>query len=118
MDTQEEQNQSRQAATCGCLSAPQHFLISEIFLGMDNDYAEVSLLTCSACGRQWLRYFYELEALTASGRWYLGAIKEEQALHLTVENAKEILECLRWYFYGGSYYGGQIGRTSGRLYRI
>ncbi len=55
----------------------------------------------------WLSYLYEMEAFTAWGRWYLGAISAEQASNLTVENAKATLERLSWYFYGGSYYGGR-----------
>ena len=49
-----------------------------------------------------VRYFYEVEAFTASGRWYLGAITG--------------LEGLGWYFYGDSYYGGKNGRASGRTF--
>jgi hypothetical protein len=82
---------------------------------MDDNFAVVSLLKCSVCGQQWVRYFYEVEAFTASGRWYLGAIHTEQASHLTAENAKAILDDLSWYFYGGSYYGGRSGRASGRI---
>jgi hypothetical protein len=85
-------------------------------LGMDANFAEVSLLTCSVCGQHWLRYFIEFEAFTASGRWYLGAITAEQASSLTAQNAKSTLENLSWYFYGGSYYRGRIGRTSGRIF--
>jgi len=82
---------------------------------MDGNFAEVSILVCSLCGQRWLRYFYELEAFTASGRWYLGAITAEQASLLTAENAKATLEGLSWYFYGGSYYEGKSGRTSGKI---
>ena len=83
---------------------------------MDDHYAEVSLLVCSSCGQRWLRYFYELEAFTASGRWYLGAITGEQAARMTAESAKATLESLNWYFYGGSYYWGKSGKTSGRIW--
>jgi hypothetical protein len=44
-------------------------------LGMDGRFAQVSLLVCSRCGQQWLRYSYEVEAFSASGRWYLGLSK-------------------------------------------
>ena len=54
---------------------------------MDYYFAEVSLWICSACGQKWVRYFYELEAFTASGRWYLGAIHPEQGSFLTADNA-------------------------------
>ncbi len=82
---------------------------------MDGNLAQVSLLNCAVCGQWWLRYFYELEAITASGRWYLGAINPEQATRLKTENARAIFDNLDWYFYGGSYYGGRSGKTSGRI---
>jgi hypothetical protein len=102
-------------ASCACFATPYHSLESTDELGMDEYFAEVSLLTCSLCGQKWLRYLYEVEAFTASGRWYLGAIPSEQAMILTAENAKEALEKLNWYFYGGSYFGGRIGKASGRI---
>lgn len=83
---------------------------------MDGNFAEISLLVCSVCGQHWLRYFYEIEAFTASGRWYLGTIDRQQASHLTAQNAKAVLESLRWYFFGGSYYGGQVGKSSGVIF--
>ncbi len=82
---------------------------------MEENFAEVSLLTCPLCGQKWLKFFYELEVFTASGRWYLGAIPSEQAMILTAENAKNTLEKLNWYFYGGSYFGGRIGKASGKI---
>jgi hypothetical protein len=82
---------------------------------MDDNYAEVSLLTCSVCGQWWLRYFYEFEGITASGRWYLGAIHAGQTSLLKAKNAKATLEGLSWYYYGGSYFGGKTGRTAGRI---
>ena len=83
---------------------------------MDIHFAEVSLLTCPACGQNWLRYFYEIEAFTASGRWYRGAIDKEQASRLTVQTAKNMLEGLDWYFFGGSYYEGKSGKSSGKIF--
>jgi hypothetical protein len=100
---------------CECFSTPGSSLALVKHLGLDGSYAEVSLLTCALCGQHWLRYHYELEAFTASGRWYLGAVTQEQASLMTSENARATLEGLVWYFYGGSYYGGSSGRTSGRL---
>ncbi len=83
---------------------------------MDGRFAEVSLLICSVCGHHWLRYVYEVEAFSASGRWYLGAINAEQASRLTADRAKATLESLDWYFYGGSYYGGRSGKASGDIF--
>ncbi|MBD2102321.1 hypothetical protein [Leptolyngbya sp. FACHB-261] len=83
---------------------------------MDSRFAEVSILTCQNCGQHWLRYFYEIEAFTASGQWYLGTITPEQSSRLTANQAKDTLERLDWYYYGGSYYHGQSGRTSGAIF--
>ena len=85
---------------------------------MDKNYAEVSISICQSCGQHWLRYFYEQEAFTASGRWYLGALTPERLSALTADNAKSFFEGLDWYFYGGSYYDGQIGKTSGKIILI
>ena len=82
---------------------------------MDERYAQITLLVCPLCGQLWLRYHYELEYISRSGRWYLGAVPQEQARGLTAQNAKSTLEGLSWYFYGGSYFGGKRGRTSGPL---
>jgi hypothetical protein len=90
-------------------------LISASDLGLDRQLAEVAVLICQDCGQHWLRYFYEVEAFTGSGRWYLGAITPEQLASLTLERAKNTLESLNWYYYGGSYYEGRNGRTSGNI---
>jgi hypothetical protein len=112
---EEDHSQVEQKALCGCLTAPDHFLTHNKELGTDDNFAQVTLLVCPVCGRQWLRYFYEIEAFTASGRWYMGAITAEQASILTADNAKATLEDLGWYFYGGSYYRGQNGKASGSI---
>ena len=114
--TEANHRQPESTVLCGCFTAPYNHLENHKELGMDDKYAVVSLLICSVCGQVWLRYFYEIEAFTASGRWYLGAIQAEQAALMTLENAKVALESLAWYFYGGSYYGGQSGRSSGQIY--
>ena len=97
------------------LPLPATGLITVKELGLDSRLAEVSVLICQECGQHWLRYFYEVEAFTGSGRWYLGAITPEQFATLTVEQAKATLERLSWYYYGGSYYHGRNGRTSGTI---
>jgi hypothetical protein len=84
-------------------------------LGMDERYAQISLLVCPLCGQVWLRYHFELEAFSESGRWYLGAITKHQAAQVTAKNAKAVLEELGSYFYGGSYFGGKNGRRAGPL---
>jgi hypothetical protein len=45
----------------------------------------------------------------------MGCVTPEQFAFLTVENAKAVMEALDWYFYGGSYYNGLTGRTSGEI---
>jgi hypothetical protein len=100
---------------CECLVAPPDHLTIVKELGLDRYFAEVSVWVCRDCGRRWLRYFYEVEAFTGSGRWYLGAITSEQSAVLIAEHAKETLEALDWYYYGGSYYDGRKGRASGKF---
>jgi hypothetical protein len=104
-----------QLDTCRCLLQPRRDLALVEYLGMDSVYAEVSILVCPDCGRRWLRYFYELEAFSRSGRWYLGLLSDAAETRLDVHNAREILAQLAWYFYGGSYYGGRSGKTSGAI---
>ena len=101
--------------TCVCFKVPYTDLTYQRELGMTKGYAEVSVLVCPSCGQHWLHYFYEQEAFTASGRWYLGALTPEQLSALTVANAKSMLEGLAWYYYGGSFYDGRIGKASGEI---
>ena len=101
--------------SCACFNVPYQNLSNYRELGMDESFAEVSALVCRSCGQHWLRYFYEHEAFTASGRWYLGTITPEQVSTLTAGNAKCLLEGLDWYYYGGSYYGGRGGKASGEI---
>ena len=100
---------------CGCFAAPYTNLASATEMGMDDVFAEVSVLTCRGCGQHWLRYFYEVEAFTGSGRWYLGAITPGQLQELSTGNARAMMEGLGWYFYGGSYFDGRSGRRRGVL---
>lgn len=101
---------------CACLVSLPNHLIPFRELGMDRHFAEASILLCPDCGQHWLRYFYEVEAFSRSGRWFLGPISAEQALNLSPEAAKSALEALDWYYYGGSYFGGRSGKTSGPIY--
>ncbi len=101
---------------CACLVTPANHLVPSRELGMDRHYAEVSILVCRDCGQHWLRYFYEVEAFSGSGRWYIGPISEEQAAALDGGSAKSILEGLDWYYFGGSYFGGRNGKISGPIY--
>lgn len=100
---------------CRCLVSPPEHLDCVQELGLDSRLGEVSILICRDCGRHWLRYLYEFEAISRSGRWYLGAITSEQLAALNLEKAKALLEELPWYYYGGSYFGGRSGKTSGEI---
>ncbi len=82
---------------------------------MDVHFGEVSIQLATECGHYWLRYYYVVEAFTASGRFYLGLITAEQAATLIATEAKNILEALPWYYYGGSFFGGRSGKTSGLI---
>lgn len=101
--------------SCACFQDPYETLSNDRELGTDDSFAEVSVLVCRGCGQHWLRYFYEHEAFTASGRWYLGAITPRQLSALTAEDAKSLLGRLDWYYYGGSHYGGRRGKASGEI---
>jgi hypothetical protein len=100
---------------CGCFDVPYTHLGPARELGMDGRFAEVSVLACRDCGQLWLRYFYEVEAFTGSGRWYLGAITPGQLSALSPGNAQVMMEGLGWYFYGGSYFEGRSGKRRGEL---
>lgn len=100
---------------CRCLVAARGDLELVRDLGLDDHLAQVSLLACPECGTYWLRYSYEVEAFTGSGRWFLGTLPARQVLALTVASARETLERLDWYYYGGSYFGGRVGKGSGEI---
>jgi hypothetical protein len=100
---------------CGCFVIPNDFLNEVKDLGMDGRWVEVSLWVCRACGQWWLRYFYEVEAFSGSGRWYLGAVTPQQTATLAAEQAKVTLEGLGWYYYGGTHFGGESGRAQGAI---
>jgi hypothetical protein len=91
---------------CPCLSDPQGRLAPVRGLGMDEQYGEVEILTCEACGQLWVKVLYELEAFTGSGRWYLGAITTEQAETLTAKAALAMLEGWTGISTGGVIMGG------------
>lgn len=102
--------------TCECQTSPSQNLSDVHELGLDEHYGQITVLACPRCGQFWLKYFYENEGFTASGRWYLGAISADQFPGLTLENVILTLEKLDWYFVGGSYYGGQISKGSGKIF--
>jgi hypothetical protein len=109
-------NYSNVAKTCECQISPSHNLSDVLELGLDQNDGQITVLACPTCGQFWLKYFYENEGFTASGRWYLGAISPEQCSSLILENAVSTLEELDWYFVGGSYFGGQVSKGSGKIF--
>lgn len=97
---------------CKCFNPPFNatdFEISQI--GSDDRHAEVSVEICNLCGRRWLRYFYENEFFSGSGRWYRGMISDGDSLLITAHEATDYLENLDWYFIGGSYFDS-LGKIS------
>jgi hypothetical protein len=76
-------------------------------------FGEVTLQTCSDCGRKWLEYFVEYEAFTGSGRRFRGLVTETQAVEVTAASAVTLLGELPWHFAWGSYFDGRWLRNSG-----
>lgn len=103
------------AETCSCLDSPSKALELERTLGMDERFGEVTVLRCLRCRRPWLRYHYENEAFSRSGRWFLGRIEPSEVDGISADVARSFFAQMPWYFFGGSYYDGREGRTSGPL---
>ena len=104
---------------CTCLEIPFNSRYEIHNIGVDETngrYGEVRLYVCKKCHRNWLYYSVEYEAFKGSGRWYLGLITEETAKTVTPENAVEILEGLKWHFYGGSYFNTSWEKGSGNIF--
>lgn len=106
-------------ADCACLlRGPRAGGAPRRRLGVDptgGRFADVEAAECAACGRTWLVYRWEIEAITKSGRWYAGAVSREVIERVDPEEAPEVLEGLAWYLCGGSYFGGEVSRRSGPL---
>jgi hypothetical protein len=94
---------------CVCRTPPFRYTdFDERAVGVDETggrFAEVTVARCKVCSQYWLRYFYEFEAFTASGRWYRAAVSEEEAASATPSNALELLGRQPWHFRGGSFFG-------------
>ncbi|MDX2213082.1 MAG: hypothetical protein SFY66_07310 [Oculatellaceae cyanobacterium bins.114] len=101
---------------CECLAGNFSALLQVGDAYVDDQFAEVSVQICSRCGQLWLRYFYENEAFTRSGRWYLAPLPPHEYTKLRREDAKKWLENMPWYYCGGSYFDGKVSKTSGRIY--
>ena len=68
-------------------------------------YAAVTLIRCARCDRLWLRYQWELEAVTSSGCWYEAPISETEATAMTAEAASDFFLRAPWRIRGGSFFG-------------
>ena len=106
--------------SCACLDAgPRHAdAIVERDLGVDpteGRYADVSLIRCARCRRLWLRYQYEFEAFSRSGRWAEAPIDEKDAATITPEAAAEFIHVAEWHLFSGSYWGHSGKRGKGPL---
>ena len=102
--------------SCTCLQGDfsyENFV--ESVIGSDKNFADVSILRCKKCNRQWLRYYYVQEAFTKSGRWFHGIVEPSIAQALKADDAMAILENLEWYYAGGSYFEGKVRKTRGKL---
>jgi hypothetical protein len=78
-------------------------------------YGDVTIRRCRLCGRHWLHYQVEYEAFTGSGRYFMGLITREAARSLSPEGAVEYLNAIDWHLYGGAYFGGLKGRSTGKV---
>ncbi len=109
-----------EAIPCSCYKPPfmaDDYIIKDI--GVDaaqSRNGEVSFQQCKKCGSHWVKYLYEQEAFSNSGRWFRGILSIEKSNTLTPENTVDYLETLDWYFYGGSFFQGQIRVGKGRLH--
>lgn len=108
-----------QDENCACLTPPFHHAdFDSRHLGTDaanGRYAEVSIDTCRRCGRTWLLYLVEYEAVPHSGRWYRGLVTPAVAAGVTPDSAARVLEGLPWRFRGGSFFGATQREAGGPL---
>ena len=49
---EEDHHQPEQSSSCGCFAVPYRFLVNDKELGMDENFALVSILVYSVCGQQ------------------------------------------------------------------
>lgn len=107
-------------SNCICNKPPFSYLNYDTNeLGIDETngmFAEVSLQTCKHCGTKWLNYFVEIEGFSDNIKWYKAMIDEAHIKSITPETAINYIESCEWYFYGGSYYGSQVSKGSGKIH--
>jgi hypothetical protein len=91
-------------AICDC---PSHLEILQE-LGVDAQFGKITVWRCDACHQLWLRCQYDDEAFSHSGRWFMGAISQQQLDGLHSDAAREFLDTLPGYVCGGSYFDGRV----------
>lgn len=74
---------------------------------------QVTVYQCADCGARWLHYLVEYETFGSSGRWFCGRLDDETASTVSASSAIATLAGLPWYWTGGSYFGGEVGRNFG-----
>jgi hypothetical protein len=99
---------------CACieLGPRRPDVVEERYVGQDpteGRFADVTVRKCARCHRLWLRYQYEFEAFTASGRWAEAPIDEATAATMTATSAHRYIHMAPWRIIGGSYFG-QAGK--------
>jgi len=104
-------------ADCRCMTPPfnyQDFDSAQVGVDETNGrFGQVSIETCKVCGRKWLCYRVEYEAISKSGRWYRGLVSEEIAPTVRPETAVQILQSLEWRLAGGSYFESTGFKSAG-----
>jgi len=98
---------------CFCMKRENFKDFNTNFIGIDDNYGEVYILTCKYCRKLWLKYYTVNENCSESGRWFRGIISQEIANNIEISNTLKILENLDWYIYGGSYYKKNFGISKG-----
>ncbi|MEN8150830.1 MAG: hypothetical protein ABFS86_13490 [Planctomycetota bacterium] len=90
------------------------------FVGIDDRsgrFGEVRIEQCLHCERRWLVYFFEIEGISESGRWYRGEIGPDDGTPIAPTEALDVIGGLDSYFVGGSYFRSEGTLTSGEIRR-
>jgi len=96
---------------CACIELGNIVLEQLSNLGMDKFYGEVSILKCPNCQQLWLRYLYENESVSGSGRWFACPISDSEKQTLTPDSAVKLMNSKSWFYSGGSYFNGVVSRS-------
>ncbi|HLO98993.1 MAG TPA: hypothetical protein VK171_10400 [Fimbriimonas sp.] len=97
---------------CSCENDLERNLNVVRDLGMDANFAEISVLACPICNRNWLHIFYEDESTSASGRWFECPVTDQESISVTANSALPLMRSKPWHFCGGSYFDGLTRKSS------